>query len=214
VFVASGLPVTEWLKPVAGRPGCFRTAGVGRDGDVDFVPFYRLHRRMYAVYWDLFTPEGWAKKAAEYAVERERQRRLEAATVAFAQPGEMQPERDFNYQGEAAEPIRLMDRPGRRGTKWFSFDLPVEPDHPMSLVVTYNSNEWRKRTFDVLVDGRRLKEQTVEKGGLVRFFDVEYAIPADRVKDKGKVTVRFQAAAGSEIAGIFGIRMIRADAER
>ena len=34
------------------------------------------------------------------------------------------------------------------------------------------------------------------------------------VKDKQKVTVRFQAADGHEIAGVFGVRMIRADAER
>ncbi|MGA2500503.1 MAG: beta-L-arabinofuranosidase domain-containing protein, partial [Tepidisphaeraceae bacterium] len=91
VFVATGLPVAQWLKPVVDKPGSFRTYGVGRDRDVDFVPFYRLHRRMYAVYWDLFTPEGWAKKAAEYAAEREQQGKLEAATVAFVQPGEMQP---------------------------------------------------------------------------------------------------------------------------
>ena len=94
---------------------------------MDFVPFYRLHRRAYAVYWDLFTPEAWAKQAAEYAAQREQARKLEAATVAFAQPGEMQPERDFNFQGEDSEPVRLLNRPGRQGAKWFSFDLPVDP---------------------------------------------------------------------------------------
>ncbi len=46
----------------------------------------------------------------------------------------------------------------------------------------------------------------MQKGGLVRFFDVEYAVPAAMVKDKQKMTVRFQAAAGSEIAGIVGMR--------
>jgi len=56
VFVAAERPVTEWLKPVADKPGQFRTEGVGREKDVDFVPFYRLHRRTYGVYWDLFTP--------------------------------------------------------------------------------------------------------------------------------------------------------------
>ena len=44
-------PVTEWLKPVAGKPGSFRTAGVGVD--VVLSPFYRLHRRVYTAYWDL-----------------------------------------------------------------------------------------------------------------------------------------------------------------
>ena len=214
VFVAAERPVTEWLKPVPDQPGRFRSEGVGREKEVEFVPFYRLHRRTYALYWDLFTQPEWEKKAAELAAERERQRKLEAATVAFAQPGEMQPERDFNQQGEETSADRVMGSPARRGKNWFSFDLPVDPAHPLTLVVTYYSDEWRKRTFDVLIDGQRVGQQVVEKGGPPRFFDVEYAVPAELVRDKQKVTVRFQATNGNEIAAVFGIRTIRADAER
>jgi len=57
--------------------------------------------------------------------------------VAFAQPDEMQPERDYNYQGEDAQVVRLDERPGRRSTNWFSLDVPVDSAHPMKLVVTY-----------------------------------------------------------------------------
>ena len=214
VFVAENQPVAEWLKPVPGSPGAFRSAGVGRESDVAFLPFYRLHRRTYAVYWDLYTPQEWTRKAAEIAVERERQKKLEAATVAFVQPGEMQPERDFNQQGEESSPDRVMGRAARRGTSWFSFDAPVDPSHPMALVVTYYSDEWRKRTFDILVDGQKVGEQVVEKKGVPHFFEAEYAIPADLAKAKQKVTVRFQATNGNEIAAVFGVRMIRADAGR
>ncbi len=214
VLVAAGKPVTDWVKPTDSKPTTFRTAGVGREHDVDLVPFYRLHRRTYAVYWDLFTPAGWDARAAEIAAEREHQQKLESATVAFAQPGEMQPERDFNMQGEDTSPDRIMGRPARRGTKWFSFELPVEAAHPMAVVVTYYSDEWRKRTFDVLVEGQKVGDETIEKGGPVKFFDKEYAIPANLISGKQKVTVRFQAANGNEIAAVFGIRMIRADAGR
>lgn len=214
VFVAAGQPVENWLKPVVGQPGNFRTEGVGRPHYTDFLPFYRLHRRAYAVYWDLFTPQAWEKQAAEYAAPREQVRKLEAATVAFAQPGEMQPERDFNFQGEDSEPVRLLNRPGRQGTNWFSFDLPVDPAPAMALVVTYNSDERKKKTFDILVDSHRLKEETIEKSEPPRFFDVQYAIPGDVIHAKKKVTVRFQATRGNEIASVFGIRMVRADAQR
>ena len=44
--------------------------------------------------------------------------------------------------------------------------------------------------------------------------EFEYAIPADLVRGKQKVTVRFQAASESEIAPVFGLRMIRKDGER
>jgi DUF1680 family protein len=214
VFVGAERPVADWLKLLRDKPGCFRTDGVGKDRDVDFVPFYRLHRRTYAIYWDLFTPQEWEQRATELAAERERQRKLEAATVAFVQPGEMQAERDSNMQGEDTEPLRLQSRPGRRGTMWFSFDLPVDPGHRMALVATYNHDEWQERKFDVLVDGTRVGQQTIERRGPMRFFDVEYAVPAEVLNGKQKVTVKFQAGAGSEIGAVFGLRMIRADVER
>ena len=217
VFVAAERSVTDWVKPAPGKPGHFRSAGVGRDQDVDFAPFYRQHHRTYDVYWNLFTPDEWEKRAAAHIAEQEKRRRLEAATVAFAQPGEMQAERDFNFQGEDSTPVRVMDRAGRRGSKWFSFELPVDAAHPMVLAVTYHNEESATRTFEVLVDGKRIGEQTVERRSpeqVGRFFDAEYVIPAAQIRGKPKVTVRFQATHGNEIAAVFGIRMVRADAER
>ncbi|MBN1804219.1 MAG: glycoside hydrolase family 127 protein [Sedimentisphaerales bacterium] len=214
VFVSAERPVEEWLRPVPDEKGHFRTEGVGREKDVDLVPFYRLHRRTYALYWDLFTPSEWEVKAAEYAAESERQRKLELATVAYAQPGEMQPERDFNYQGaDDARVTRVEGRPGRWARSWFSFDLPVEPSSPMALVVTYYSEEWRRdpASFEVLVDGERIAEQEITMSSPARFFDIEYPIGAKLVKDKKKVNVRFQAIEGNSVAGVFGIRMIRAN---
>jgi len=213
-LLAAERPLSEWLEPSADKPGVFRSHGVGRERDVELLPFYRLHRRSTTAYWDLYTPAEWEKKSAEVAAERERQRQLELRTVAFVQPGEMQPERDFNQQGEETSVVRVLGRPGRRGTKWFSFDMPVEPPPPLALVVTYHSDQRRARSFEILVDGRRVGEQAIPQSSVSTFFDVEYALPADLVRDRQKVTVRFQAASESEIAAVFGLRMIRKDAER
>src|SRR6185503_20242168 len=124
--------------------GNFRSAGVGRElngtmRDIDFFPFYRLHRRAYALYWDLYTTQGWEKKTGEIAAEQAKQRELEAATMGFAQPGDPEKEKNFNLQGEETTPDRAMGRTGRRGKKWFSFDLPVDPAHAATLIVTYLS---------------------------------------------------------------------------
>ncbi|RYX82668.1 hypothetical protein EON83_18390 [bacterium] len=221
VFITDGASPAQWLQAVEGKPNEFRSVGVGRDivllgqeKQVDFVPFYRLHNRTYTAYWDLYSSQEWQEKATEIAAAQEKQRKLEAATVAFAQPGEMQPERDYNQQGEATEPARVLGRPGRRGTNWFSFDLPVDPTHPAALVVTYNSEEWRPRTFDILVDGLKVAEQRVERHLPSHFYDVEYPLPAEAVENKTKITVRFQATNGNEIAAAFGLRTIRADSPR
>jgi len=223
VFVAAEQSVNQWVKSVPNEPGHFRITEVGRDSlgadleiEVNLVPFYRLHRRAYAVYFDLLTKPEWEEKKVEYVAEQERQRELEKATVAYAQPGEMQPERDFNFKGpDDARVTRVMSRPGRRGRSWFSFDLPVEPDRPMVLVVTYYSGQ-RSRgeaSFDILVDGERIEHQEVTRSSPPRFFDVEYPIDANIVKGKEKVTVRFEATEGNSIASVFGIRMIRGDTD-
>jgi uncharacterized protein len=221
IFVAAGLPLASWLKPVAEHPGQFHSGGAGRESDHDtprdvtFVPFYRLHERAYAVYWDLYTPAGWKEKSAEIAAEQERQRRLQAATVSVVQPGEMQPERDYNQQGEDTYPERVMGRAGRNARKWFSFDMPVDSVHSLALVVTYHGGERRRAAaFDILADGQPIATQEIARSSPARFYDVETALPADLVHGKKKVTVRFQAHEGSEVATVFGLRIIRTDTPR
>jgi hypothetical protein len=231
VFVREeGAEVSSWLRPVTagsgglGGAGRFRSAGAGRepnaDGavhDIDFVPFYQLHRRTYSTYWDLFTPEEWAERKTEYAARAERLRRLEAATVAWVQPGEVVFERDFGYQGgEDATAARIEGRPGRRGRSWFSYEVPVDPGHPTTLILTFFSDDRRSApaTFDVLVDGHVLATQEVGRTEPREFFDVEHPVPGVMVAGKARVTVRFQAHEGSQIATLFGVRVIRGDAAR
>ncbi|HEX6558317.1 MAG TPA: beta-L-arabinofuranosidase domain-containing protein [Longimicrobiales bacterium] len=217
VLVSTERDPNAWTRP-ASRVGDFRVENAARiiaqptvATNVDLVPFYRLHRRTYSVYFDLFSPSEWETKAAEYAAERERLRKLEAATIGFAQPGEMQPERDFNYQSNPDRGvIRVGGRAGRGGDGWFSFDLPVFANSPMALVVTYHSTQQERMDFDIQVDGKTIAhfQPDSSKEG---FFDVQYPIPAELVRGKEKVTVRFQAAAG-RVATIFGVRTIKADA--
>jgi len=219
-LVTDEKPVTAWLQSVPDSLGVFRTVGVGRNNDnqakeVKFSPFYRLHRRTYAVYWDLYNRDEWTKKIAELTAARAKQQKLEAATVAFLQPGEPEREKAFNQRGEETEADRVLGRAGRRARKWFSFDLPVESGTPMMLVVTYNPEERSKRTFEILVDGQRVGEGMIERfppgSPTGRFYDLEYKIPSELVKEKKKVTVRVQATGGNETAMVYGIRIVRAD---
>ena len=212
VLVTPDRAVSKWLAPVKGKPGTFTTSGVGRDRDVELVPFYQLHRRVYSAYWDLLTPDQWQARSAAMEAAQAAQRELEAATLAFVQTGQVQAERDFNQQGDGSAPAQLDGRSGRRATGWFSVDVPVEPQHPMVLVVTYNRAERYPRAFDILVDGVKIGDRSMEGRSPQEksvFFDVRYAVPDALVAGKQKVTVRFQAARGSEVAAVYGIRMIR-----
>ena len=222
VFVTESASVADWVKP-ADEPGNFTTNagrepdGTGRARTVSLMSFYRLHRRTYSTYWDLFTPAEWEVQKAAYTAEAERLRRLEAATLAWLQPGETVFERQFNYQaGDNAFPQRILGRPGRYGTTWFSYDLPVEPVHPMTLIATYYSGDRRgtPADFAILVDRTQVGTQQVAFADPPRFYDVEYPVPPALVRGKSKVTVRFETKTGGKIATVFGLRMIRGDAPR
>jgi hypothetical protein len=215
--------VGEWLQPVPDKLGVFQTVSVGRtpddkEKDLEFTPFYRLHRRLYGIYFDLYSSDAWSKKLQETAAAQKKQQVLEGATIGYVAPGDAEKEKASNQQGEETNQDRMTGRSGRRSKKWFSYDVPVDSSKPVVLLVTYNTDERGKRSGEVMVDGQRLGEQSIERSppGSVtgRFFDVEYKLPAELIKDKKKVTVKFQATGGNETATVFGVRTIRGDAER
>jgi DUF1680 family protein len=220
VLVAADKPVDQWVVPAAARVGDFRASQVARiptqpaaPTDVSLTPFYRTHRRTYSVYFDVVTPSEFDARVAALAAERERIRKLEAATVAFVQVGDSQPEREFNYQSDPANRAvrRTNGRANRDGAGWFSYDLPVDPSAGTALVVTY-LNELglppAGGNFQILVDGTPVAS-FVPNPTAIGFFDAQYAMPATLVAGKSKVTVRFQAATGGRIVPVFGVRTIR-----
>jgi hypothetical protein len=162
--------------------------------------------------------DGWSEKLQEIGEARKKQQLLEAATISFIAPGDQEKEKAFNQQGEDTNQDRMTGRAGRRSKKWFSYDVPVDPNMPVVLLVTYNTDERGKRSGEIMVDGERLGEQSIDRSppgsATGRFFDVEYKLPAELIKDKKKVTVKFQATGGNETATVFGVRTVRAAAER
>ena len=219
-LVAGGRPLDEWIQPAA-KPGDFVARGVARvpatstpAGDVTMAPFYRTHRRVYQIYFDLLTPAEFDDKSASMTAERERRRKIEAATVSFIQPGDAALEKEFNYQtSDPNRPApRAAGRTSRSGGGWFSFDLPVEPTTDMALVVTYFNEAGLPPTtgaFDILVDGTVVGHfQTNTKAS--GYFDEMYAVPIVLTRGKARSTVKFQATGDGRIVPIFGVRIVKA----
>ena len=82
----------------------------------------------------------------------------------------------------------------------------------MALLNTCWDGEWDTRNFDILIDGVEVATQRLRINQPGDFFEVVNAIPPALTKDKAKVTVRFQAPPGDTAGGLFGLRMMRADA--
>jgi hypothetical protein len=210
-LVAEGAEPSQWMKPVAEASATFRTANVGRPADVTLYPFYRMHHKRYAVYWDLLNQQQWVERETNYKKELERLQRLEAATIDFVQPGETQIEHDHNMQGERIETDANAGRKWRhaRNGGWLSFDLKVSPDQPVALVCSYWGSETGPRNFDILVDGKKIAAQSLQNDKPGEFFDVTYAIPPELTRGKNKITIRFQAQPGNFAGGFYGVRTIR-----
>jgi DUF1680 family protein len=211
-LVVEGHEPSQWMKPVAeAGPVTFRTVSVGRPWDVTLYPFYRMHHKRYAVYWDLLNEQQWSERETNYKKELERVRRLEAATIDFVQPNETQLERDHNMQGERTEAGENAGRKWRhaRDGGWLSFDLKVLPDQPVALVCSYWGSETGLRNFAILVDGQKIATQSLQNDKPGEFFDVTYPIPQELTRGKNKITIRFQAQPGNLAGGFYGVRIIR-----
>ena len=211
VLVTDGRPVADWLKPVAGEALAFRTEGVGRPGDLTLTPFHSFHGRRHTVYLDLYTEDEWNAESARRRVEEARLRDIEERTVDRIRIGEMQPERDHNLKGEKTGVGDWQGRKWRHATDggWFAFDLKVTPDAPQDLVVTYWGSDEGARTFDLLVNGKKLATQTLNNDKPGVFFDMAYPLPERLLKGKKKITVRFQAHPGNFAGGIFDARVMK-----
>jgi len=210
VLLCDAKQLVERTSPVTGKPLTFVTHGIGQPADVTLVPFYRLHHQRYSVYWQLCSEEGWKAKAAEQAAAEARRRELEARTIDFVQPGEPQLETDHKLQGENTQSGELNGRRWRHAPDgWFSYDVKVLPDQPISLGVTYWGSDAGNRSFDVLVNGETVATQRLERNHPEEFFDETYAVPASLTQGKDHVTVRFQAKPGNTAGGVFGLRVLK-----
>lgn len=94
--------------------------------------------------------------------------------------------------------------------KWFSYDLPVDGTSPVSVVVTYNSDNRRARTFDILVDEARIGNGIIPQSSVAKFYNMHYRVPPLLTNGRTSITVRFVATNGNETAAVFAIRTIRA----
>ena len=174
------------------------------------MPHYAIADEPYTVYMDVFTPQAWADKQAEFAAEQERIRQLEAMSVDMLRLGQMQPERDHNLTGERTNVGTFSGRMWRDAYNgWFEFDMKVLPDEPVDLIATYWGSERGRRTFDILVDGEKIATQVLDRNKPNEFFDVTHPIPEELTKGKEKVRIRFQAHPNSYAGGVFDVRIIK-----
>ena len=213
-LVPAGDSLEDWIKPVAGRPLTFQTLGAGRPDEVTLVPFYELFGKRYALYWHLYGEKDWAdaaaRRKARAAEEAARKKAIEKRLVDRVAVGEAESEKEHNLQAEKSESGENRGERWRQAVDggWFSYDLKVIPGVPLALLSTYWGSD-TGRTFDILVDGKKIATQTVNVNFPGDFFDVEYRIPLELTRGKDKVTVRYEAPPEGLAGGLYDLVMLR-----
>jgi uncharacterized protein len=210
VMMTENRDPSSWLKPVEGKQNTFMTVNTGKPRDVELKPFYSMYDRRYSIYWDLFNDKEWEARKTEYKAGLERQRKIMEAQIDFVQPGEMQPERNHHFMGDKSSAYSYKER-GCRDSRggWFSFDLKVIPGVPAAVVTDYWGGFPGAKTFDIIVNDKIIATENISNKKEGEFISVQYDVPAELLKNKRMITVRFQAHPGNMAGPVFGVRTIR-----
>lgn len=190
----------------------FRIASIARPHAVTLRPFNELFYEFYNVYWDVMTPAQYEELKEKLKAEVKRQVELAARTIDEYRPGQQQSEVDHEQKGEKTFSGDALYRKFRHAVNggWFSFRVKATPDQPVELICTYWGGESTgNRTFDILIDGKRIATETLHQDKPGEFFEKTYAIPAELTLGKKTVEVRFQAHPGKIAGGLFGARILK-----
>lgn len=199
----------SWVIPIEGKENCFKTVGVGYPHDVTLKPLYLCNNERYSVFWDVFTEDAWKEYNREYQAQLEEQRKIDAKTIDFFQPGEMQPERDHNFKGENLDLGILHGRKYRLAYKsWMSCDLKIQPQKTNLLLIDYWGAFTGSKTFDVYIDDIKIDTENLSSIHKGVFLTRSYEIPQQLTKNKNKITIRFEAHNGHRAGPVFGVRTI------
>ena len=201
----------NWLIPVDGELNEFITSEVAYPRKVELNPFYRTHDRHYTIYWDTYNEKQWQARQEAMALEKRRKQRLEQRTIDVFRMGEMEPEREHNFQEEDSWVEEYRHRKARTADRggWFSFEMDVGSGEPVSLSVEYWGGYTGSKTFDILVEGRAIARENISNKAPGKFINIAYAIPEDLIAGKDKIGVKFVPLEGHRAGPVFTVRTLR-----
>ena len=206
--------IANQLQPIAGKPLHFTlTTKMENAIRNEIQPFFEIHDARYMMYWLALSEDNYRSYLSNLEkAERDRQE-LEARTVDKVQPGEQQPETDHKMETDQSQVGNSNDvfyRDARDG-HYFSYLMQTGGQTDLDLRLKYwGVGEWKTHEFDIFVDDVLVKE--VNNTGKYRISEFKYEtypIPAELLKDKQQVRVKFVAKPGKQIGEIYEVRLVK-----
>ena len=206
--------IANQLEPIAGKPLHFTLSTKMVNGiHNELMPFFELHDARYMMYWLALSEDNYKGYLDNLAKAEQERQALEERTMDKVQPGEQQPESDHfmktdnSYVGNSNDVFYRDANDGH----YFSYLLQTGGQTELSLRLKYwGVGEWKSHEFDILVDDVLIKE--VNNTGKYRISEFKYEtypIPADVLKGKKQVRVKFVAKPRKQIGEIYEVRLVK-----
>ena len=206
--------IANQLQPIVGKPLHFTLTTKMENGIRNEIqPFFEIHDARYMMYWLALSEDSYKGYLDGIAKAEQERQALEARTVDKVQPGEQQPETDHKMETDQSQVGNSNDvfyRDARDG-HYFSYLMQTGGQTDLSLRLKYwGVGEWKTHEFDIFVDDVLVKE--VNNTGKYRISEFKYEtypVPAELLKDKQQVRVKFVAKPRKQIGEIYEVRLVK-----
>ena len=222
--------IADQLQPIAGKPlhytlttkmvngplgrRTLATNGTQESSMVnELMPFFELHDARYMMYWLALSEDSYKGYLDNLAKQEQERQALEARTTDKVQPGEQQPESDHFMETDQSFTGNTNDVFFRdaRDSHYFSYLMQTGGETDLSLRLKYwGVGEWKSHEFDIFVDD--VLVTSVNNTGKYRISEFKYEtypIPADVLKGKKQVRVKFVAKPRKQIGEIYEVRLVK-----
>ena len=206
--------IANQLTPVDGKPLHFTLSTKMENGiHNELQPFFEIHDSRYMIYWLALTEKTHKDYVERLAREEQERQALEARTVDKVQPGEQQPETDHKMETDRSNTGNTNDvffRDARNGHH-FSYLMQTGGETDLTLRLTFwGQDEWRTCEFDIMIDDQLMcSVNNTHKWRTSQFKTEDYVIPADLLKGKQQIRIKFVASPNRQIGEIYGVRLIK-----
>ena len=206
--------IANQLSPIAGKPLHFTLATkMVNEIRNELIPFFELHDSRYMMYWLALSEDNYKGYLDNLAKQEQERQALEERTVDKVQPGEQQPESDHFMETDDSSVGNSNDVFYRDASDghYFSYLMQTGGETNLSLRLKYwGVGEWKSHEFDIFVDDVLVKE--VNNTGKYRISEFKYEtypVPAEALKGKKQVRVKFVAKPKKQIGEIYEVRLVK-----
>jgi len=209
ILVSEPGEITDCLTPVNGKSLTFRITNLypsEKWGELELIPFFRLHESRYIIYWPQATADGVVALQKETEKQEQEKIRLDNITLDKVVSGEQQPESDHFVKSEESQIGFIENIHWREARAWFSYQLRNTERKAQYVYLAYFNRDNHRQT-DIFINDKKIKSLYLQGGQHENIAELLLSIPESE-KEKETFTIRFEAKEKATTAKITEVRLL------